>query len=350
MKEQWIDNAKAIGIALVVLGHMQLTPGSKNFIYSFHIPLFFLLSGYVHKAAVNLKFAFKKNITKLLLPYFYFYLISLAYNYIIEIKHHQYTFITHSRFRFIMGLFAGVGYSTNFSDSVNHPLWFLVALFVVRIIYLLLETLFKNNLYLIALTICILLSGIIYLKLNNIDLLFSIDSAILALPFYFFGVVMKKQYKRYHFFKYNVFNGFLFLLFAVSVYWLAKINGSADMNFPSWGNNIFLFYFIGLIGSLMVIALSFLFNKVSIAVINTIAGNTLIIMCLQGIIKSLLFLTSDILRHPLDNEVALIPQVVSTLAILALSLIPIYIINKYLPFLVGKERKKENADLLRQPA
>ncbi len=330
LKEQWIDNAKVIGIGLVVLGHTQLTPFNKNFIYSFHIPLFFLLSGYVHKTAINSKYVIKKNISRLLLPYFYFYLISLAFNYIIEIKHHAFT--AHSTFRFIMGLFAGVGYSTNFSDSVNHPLWFLVALFVVRIIYVLLEKLFKNNLYFIALTICILLSGVIFLKLNNVDLLFSIDSAILALPFYFFGVLMKKQHKRYHFFSYNIINGLLFTAFAISMYWLVRINGSVDINVTEWGNSIFLFYFTGLIGSFMVIAFSFLFDKVSIAVVNIIAENTLIIMCLQGIIKSFLFLASDILKHPLDNEVTLMPQLGITITVLALSLIPVYIIDKYLPF------------------
>ena len=41
-----IDIAKGIGILLVVFGH--LTVGKQNvysFIYSFHMPLFFLLSG-----------------------------------------------------------------------------------------------------------------------------------------------------------------------------------------------------------------------------------------------------------------------------------------------------------------
>jgi fucose 4-O-acetylase-like acetyltransferase len=54
----WVDTAKGIGIILVVVGHvlrglasaqlMELTPGARfvdEFIYSFHMPLFFLLSG-----------------------------------------------------------------------------------------------------------------------------------------------------------------------------------------------------------------------------------------------------------------------------------------------------------------
>ena len=46
----WIDSAKAIGIILIIVGH--LSYGSSlswinKLIYSFHVPLFFMLSGIV---------------------------------------------------------------------------------------------------------------------------------------------------------------------------------------------------------------------------------------------------------------------------------------------------------------
>ena len=49
---QWIDQLKGIGIVLMLLGHVcnatfGVFPGIVNFIiYSFHMPLFFFLSGY----------------------------------------------------------------------------------------------------------------------------------------------------------------------------------------------------------------------------------------------------------------------------------------------------------------
>lgn len=45
-----IDIAKGIGIILVVLGHLD-TNGqiSREFIYSFHMPLFFSFRGYLLK-------------------------------------------------------------------------------------------------------------------------------------------------------------------------------------------------------------------------------------------------------------------------------------------------------------
>lgn len=44
---QWIDNCKGVAICFVILGHTLLTNNSWLIIYSFHMPLFFFLSGLV---------------------------------------------------------------------------------------------------------------------------------------------------------------------------------------------------------------------------------------------------------------------------------------------------------------
>ena len=41
----WIDVAKGITIILVVLGHSSLPSTISRFIWAFHMPLFFLVSG-----------------------------------------------------------------------------------------------------------------------------------------------------------------------------------------------------------------------------------------------------------------------------------------------------------------
>ena len=81
----WIDIAKGIGIMLVVLGHT-IVPGLREkydvanflwtFIYSFHMPLFFFLSGYLFEHGLK-RYADKKRFLlskarKLLLPYLFF--------------------------------------------------------------------------------------------------------------------------------------------------------------------------------------------------------------------------------------------------------------------------------------
>lgn len=50
-RDTTIDIAKAIGILLMILGHCKGLPYIfSNFIFSFHMPLFFILSGYFYKS------------------------------------------------------------------------------------------------------------------------------------------------------------------------------------------------------------------------------------------------------------------------------------------------------------
>lgn len=51
----WLDYSKAIGMYLVVLGHVfkDNTQLLKDIIYSFHMPLFFFLSGFLHKLRIG---------------------------------------------------------------------------------------------------------------------------------------------------------------------------------------------------------------------------------------------------------------------------------------------------------
>ena len=61
---EWIDVAKGIAIVLVIIGHtVQFGGGTRNFIFSFHMPLFFLLSGFTYKVAQDWK-TFKNHLKK----------------------------------------------------------------------------------------------------------------------------------------------------------------------------------------------------------------------------------------------------------------------------------------------
>lgn len=45
----WIDCAKGIAAVLMILGHTWFTESLKAFFYTFHMPLFFILSGYTFR-------------------------------------------------------------------------------------------------------------------------------------------------------------------------------------------------------------------------------------------------------------------------------------------------------------
>lgn len=110
---QHIDIAKGIGIVLVVWGHSLIEFG-HYLIYMFHMPLFFYLSGIFHKSAPLDSFA-KKRVKSLLLPLLIFMLVLSP---LLLFSEQRALSITPPHFCGIFG-----------------PLWFLVALFAVSILY-----------------------------------------------------------------------------------------------------------------------------------------------------------------------------------------------------------------------
>lgn len=70
----FIDIAKGLGILLVVLAHNDLqayAPFVHKIIYSFHMPLFFFLSGMFFKPEITLKDLLRRRFDSLLKPYFF---------------------------------------------------------------------------------------------------------------------------------------------------------------------------------------------------------------------------------------------------------------------------------------
>lgn len=71
-RETWIDWSKMILIWMVVLGHVGATGIGRDFIYAFHIPAFFIISGYLFR-----KHSFLRLVKSLLIPILFFSIINL---------------------------------------------------------------------------------------------------------------------------------------------------------------------------------------------------------------------------------------------------------------------------------
>lgn len=86
---EYIDHLKAVAITLVVFGHFLIAINPIRFsyhpvqiVYSFHMPLFFFLSGFMvgFKDNGKLPFSFiKKKMATLLLPWLSWTMISACY-------------------------------------------------------------------------------------------------------------------------------------------------------------------------------------------------------------------------------------------------------------------------------
>jgi polysaccharide biosynthesis protein PslL len=82
-RKAWIDVLKGIAIMFVVLGHNPITtshPKVFNVIFSFHMPLFYFISGYLFNPDSGGVDLFKKRFNSLIRPYFFTVIcISLCY-------------------------------------------------------------------------------------------------------------------------------------------------------------------------------------------------------------------------------------------------------------------------------
>lgn len=122
---EYIDIARGIGILLVVMGHNDfavVSPFMYKLIYSFHMPLFFFLSGYFLNTAMGFWEFFKKRFNGIMKPYFFtiflIYFISLSFGKMsIQI----------ALIRIVKSLYG----SGHYLDWVQ--LWFLPHLFVVSL-------------------------------------------------------------------------------------------------------------------------------------------------------------------------------------------------------------------------
>lgn len=65
---EYIDIAKGIGIICVILGHMD-NDSIKQFVFSFHMPLFFMISGFFLSTKGKPRELLRKRVRALLPPY-----------------------------------------------------------------------------------------------------------------------------------------------------------------------------------------------------------------------------------------------------------------------------------------
>ena len=106
---QYFDIAKGIGIILMIIGHCGIkNQYIKHFIYSFHMPLFFLISGYFFKYRED-KECLKKNFKKLIMPYIYTCLAIIFYKLLRLILDNNYSDIAETAKTWVLASFYGSG-------------------------------------------------------------------------------------------------------------------------------------------------------------------------------------------------------------------------------------------------
>lgn len=129
----YIDYTKGIAILFVIFGHVYCGNNvATNWIYSFHIPLFFIVSGFLlnFSKSKDTKKIILKKFKLLMVPYLLFSLINIVGNYSINGLS---TIVLKSDVFNTITLF-GIG-----------ALWFLPVLFIVELIFLFNKNIINKN-------------------------------------------------------------------------------------------------------------------------------------------------------------------------------------------------------------
>lgn len=179
----WIDVARGMGILLVMLGHLIPFSFLKVWIYSFHIPLFFFISGLVFKydAKASCYDFIVKKAKGLLVPYFSFAIILLITDQLYQVLHIAkpspvwwQTLMIVFQFRY-------------------WTIWFLVCLFVVNVLAFLIIRYYNKNKYLISGLLSLFF--IIYSFCVSYPLPWCFDNGCVMLSVFFLGVFLKDSQK-----------------------------------------------------------------------------------------------------------------------------------------------------------
>ena len=337
----WIDNVKAIGIFLVVLGHLFIKEGwVMSFIYSFHMPLFFFVSGILFKNNMPFGVLVKKNVKRLLIPYVSFYALSyIWWIYFVFIRNSSGTYPDPSFYECIVkpftGMFLGAHYTTEISYFVNTALWFLIALFEVKIItYLILKI--RNN-YLMIISIILIPLFYIYTDMHQITMYFSIPNMTCFFLFFIGG-----YYTRNIFIKLSGYStGIkalaisliliiiqLFLAYHLKVMPVKSITDYIIFSLLAISGIFFIFYLSNISGKQ---------NKI----MKLISDNTMTIMCIHIPINGLI---TGSLKNLFNMDTSAIPAIIAifiAITSLACSLIAAKFFRKYIPIIIGEKKQKE---------
>jgi len=177
----WIDIAREYGILLVIFAHYGI--GRFGYwIYSFHIPLFFVLSGYVFNSRGDFKSFLLRKIKGLLIPY-----VALS----IPIS----LFTAYSP--------VGVDNRQPFGQCVlkfviqnrHTTLWFMTCLFLTNIIFFFL-TKIDNKIIMTVIVLGMAIVGVVYYKMGRGSLPWNVDVCFTSAPFFLGGYLFKLNYGK----------------------------------------------------------------------------------------------------------------------------------------------------------
>lgn len=283
---EWIDFAKGITIILTIVGHTVGTGknGSilRGLIFSFHMPLFFILSATTYKYSLTISDFFrktKKAAYHLLIPA----TIVFFLNSVIQTILNGISLLDVSLWKRILYTYIfSSGVDTRFYDiyvpAMGIP-WFFFALFLGRTIFDYCHLYFSAD---GALFIIITVVGLCGICIGNTQWMpFSMDIALAIMPLFFFGMQLRT---------FNISGNFI----KISIYFIIWI-ATLGITFPDYNSWTYLelacrrytlfpiCYITAIAGVMFVLEVSTFCRKIKplFYLISTVGKNSLYLLCVH---------------------------------------------------------------------
>lgn len=179
--------AKGWGMLLIMIGHLGINKlpqatAIQVWLYSFHIPLFFFLSGYLFSTGKNLRdFALKKART-VVLPYFTLGTVILLYEVYSAVKSNYYSS------EWFWGIFKRFLIQDRF-----WTIWFLASILVLNILMYIVVRVLKRSWKIAVAAVLIGAAGLTYYRLGGGKLYWDVDVALCAMPFFAGGFLLRRH-------------------------------------------------------------------------------------------------------------------------------------------------------------
>lgn len=259
----FIDYAKIIGIWIVVLGHYTyaqniefVNNGVWHLMFDvtlFHMPLFFIISGMLYKPT-DIHETIKKGWIQLLVPYIIMAIIGLLLESAIE------SFNIHIVMKEIAGIISGNDMGAYASMRFTRPIWFLYALFLVKLYMSVSERIKWGG------HILIILLGIVALFMGN-KLWFRVDSALAGYVFFYIGYRFKNLWVKIDRIesirKMSIIFVCLIILYITAIYNIdyETKEGTLSLNMMRAGKYPFVFLISGIVGTIMILSIGSLLSS-----------------------------------------------------------------------------------------
>ena len=236
----WLDVAKCLGMVAIYCGHYN----ADSFVWLFHVPFFFLLSGFSESMnkETHVNANLKKYVKSLLIPYFVL-AIFVAWVHAIEYRS------TTEYLSMLSGWLLQGAIRNVYAPAV--PMWFITCLFSIKVIFILLKKIlrFKPLLLLVSLVTYGMACWHTFGLLENGPVLpYNLDSAMLYLVFYVIGYLVFPYLRDFLNFvgnsEKNIFikKAVFFALGGVCSAYLAMRFGKTDPFNAIWGWKLFAMF------------------------------------------------------------------------------------------------------------